>query len=255
MKVTEVSDNLRDLSTHVRLQRQPYYAAGTWGYTVLRTVYTPESDALFPAAIERLKRYVHYLCHHFRFPAYGPLCEREKVDFAEPSEELFRRFYVDVVEDREGLGHLDSGGNSPERFIAIAAYFRQWLRGVDMGDSSEKEPRFRSCLVIDSESLALLATLSDELPPLRCATSRQEKVDRVGVGDEAWLWLLEVRYMGQPDLHQHDPYPGWLRVRPSGIKASWFTQVFLNDNDHWFCLWHDEQPEGSGIYYHSFDGL
>jgi hypothetical protein len=35
----------------VRLQRHPYYASGSWGYTILRTVYTPESDTLFPAMI------------------------------------------------------------------------------------------------------------------------------------------------------------------------------------------------------------
>ena len=249
-----MSHSLRNLATHVALQRQPYRASGAWGYTVLRTVYTPESDALFPAMVERVKRLVRYWCHHFRFPAFGPLCERDRVDFAEPSDELFRRFHLDIVQDREGLGHLDSG-NSPDRFTALADYFRQWLAGVDKGSSLDKEPRFGNCLVMDAESLASLAALPDELPPLRCTASREEKADALGTGHPAWLWLLEVRYMAQPALHHHGPYPGWLRVAPSQIRSSWFAHLLLNDTDHWFCLGHEEKPEGSGIYYISGKGL
>ena len=203
--------------------------------------------------IQRLKRLVHYDCHRPRFPAYGVLCERDKVDLAEPNDELFRRFYLDVVEDQEGFAHLDSGGNSPGRFKPLADYFRQWLEGVDTGSGAalENEPRFHSCLVVDAESLATLAAeLYDELPPLRCAVSRQEKADSLSPGCLSWMWLLGTKYMAQPASHEVS-YPGWLRVSPDEIRSAWFTHMCQNDTDRWFRLFHKEKPEGSGIWYYS----
>jgi hypothetical protein len=85
------------------------YAFGSWGYTVLRTVYTPESDVLFPAAIERLKRYMHCQCHYRRFPGFGPFCESSKITFTEPNDEMCRRFYLDVVADEANLAPLGGG--------------------------------------------------------------------------------------------------------------------------------------------------
>ena len=68
---------------------------------------------LFPVALESLKRLVRYWCHCTRFPYFGAAYEEEKDDddeYAEPSEESFYRFLLDVIEDREGLAHLDSLG-------------------------------------------------------------------------------------------------------------------------------------------------
>ncbi|KAL2193944.1 hypothetical protein P885DRAFT_63492 [Corynascus similis CBS 632.67] len=237
-----------ELNNHFgRWQPLPFYAHGLWGYTILRTVYTPESDALFPVAMERLKRLVHYWCHYTRFPAFGALCEEWRVDYAELNEELFRRCFLDVVEDREGLAHLDSGG--PDRFIALADYFRQWVAGINTGPRPDKEPRFSSCLVIDSESLASLMESDNELPPLQCAATRKEKADVLRTGYPAWLWMIEAKYMTQPD-ERRDSYPGWLRVDPGYLHATWSSHLFLNDIDHWFCLGHKETPEGLGIYHH-----
>ena len=67
-------------------------------------VYTPESDVLFPVAMERLRGLVRYWCHFTRFPAFGASCDEGKVVDGEWNEEVARRFWLDVVEDREGLG-------------------------------------------------------------------------------------------------------------------------------------------------------
>ncbi len=223
----------------------------SWGYTVLRTVYTPESDALFPVAMERLKRLIRYWCHYTRFQAYGAYCEESKIDYAEPNEELFRRCFLDVVEDREGLAHLDSGSdNSPDRFTALADYFRQWLAGIDTGNSLNIDPRFSSCLAIDSESLALLAAIPDELPVLQCPATRKDKADTLGTGYPAWLWLIEARYMAQPARHR-GPYPGWLRLEPRDILTTWDDHWSVNNSHRRFCLGHEETPQGSGIYYYN----
>ena len=224
------------------LRPRQFYGHGSWGYTVLRTVYTPESDVLFPIAMERLKRLVHYWCHYNRFPAYGAFCERERIDYTEPNDQLARRFFLDVVEDREGLAHLDHKGS--------ADYFRRWLTGIDTSGAPHCEPRFSSYLVVDAESLASLAKIPDELPPLQCPATKKDKADTLGTGYPAWLWLVELKCMAQPAGHHTDAYPGWLRIEPPSILSTWQDHHGWNmpECNHWVCLGHQENPEGSGIY-------
>ncbi len=237
-----------------------YHGWGGWGYTLLRTVYTPESDALFPVAIERLRRLVRYWCHYTRFPAIGAYCEEHRVDYDAPNEEVFRRFFLEVVEDREGLADLDSsaGGDETARFTALADYFRRWCQRVeaDSGHPRDMDPRFASCLVVDAESLAALAEIPDELPPLRCPANREEKADTLSTGYPAWMWLLEARYMAMPAGERDDgypygalsqPYKGWLRVTPRALISTWVNHWQLN-GDRGYCLGHDEEPEGSGVF-------
>lgn len=169
-------------------------AHGTWDYTVLRTAYLVH--ARVGRAVPRRDGppeapHVRYWCHHGRFVDFGPLCEEYRVEFGEPNEELFRRFWLEVVEDREGLGNLDGGGGGggengdgsgsgsaqsvDDRFTALGDYFRRWAAGVDRGLIPDVNPRFCTCLVMDSESIASLAALPEELPPLRCAVDIEEK--------------------------------------------------------------------------------
>ncbi|KAG7284376.1 hypothetical protein NEMBOFW57_010749 [Staphylotrichum longicolle] len=165
--------NLRQLDQQLRWGALVGHAQSSWGYTVLRTAYTPEADELFRIAIARLKSYVHYWCHYDRFLSYGARCEERCGDFAEHCEEVFRRFHLDVVEDREGLAHLDGNGDGSvdDRFTALQAYFLRWRAGVKTGANFNprhtNNPRFCLCLILDSESIASLAQLPEELPPLR----------------------------------------------------------------------------------------
>ena len=235
-----------------------YYGWGSWGFTVLRTVYTPESDALFPVAMQRLRGIVRYWCHYTRFPFLGPACARAKIHDAGPNEELFRRCFLDVIQDRDGLAHLDSDYSNPglARFTALANYFRQWLAGIDTGSAFDlgRSSRFSCCLVVDAESLASLAEIPDELPPLQCPANMQEKRASLNADQNAWLWLLEPRYMERPAWHE-DSYQGWLRVNPRQIHTTWSAYHFVNDSDRWHCLGHKEDPQGSGIYrYCSVEG-
>ncbi|KAG9254340.1 uncharacterized protein F5Z01DRAFT_655157 [Emericellopsis atlantica] len=55
------------------------YAYGTWGFIVLRIVYTPESDHLFPQAIKKLKKWVHCELHAPRFCGCGAYGESRKM--------------------------------------------------------------------------------------------------------------------------------------------------------------------------------
>lgn len=85
------------------------------GYTVPRTVYTPESDTLFPVAIDKLKRYIHYASHFKRFPMFGARCQVICIAHAEPNDEISRRFYLDIIEDKTNLKKLDGS----DHFMAL----------------------------------------------------------------------------------------------------------------------------------------
>ena len=241
-----------------------YRGWGSWGFAVLRIVYTPESDILFPLAMERLREVVRWWCHYTRFPSFGASCKAWKVDDGSWNEEVFGRFWLDVVEDREGLGGLDatnsgSGGKS-ERFGKLAGYFRRWCEGVDTlsdtGDVRDRDPRFTSCLVVDGESLAALAQMEEEVPLLQCAMTREEKAYSLGTGYPGWLWLVEARYMALPAERRKerwggggsDTYPGWLRVQPCDLFSAWANHWNLNDGDRALCLGHAEVPEGVYVY-------
>jgi hypothetical protein len=79
-----------------------------------------------------------------------------------------------VIDDKEGLAYLD-GGADEARFPALGGYFRWWVVGVETGWNPDENPRFYICLVLDSESVALLAALPEELPPLRYTVDLEEK--------------------------------------------------------------------------------
>lgn len=85
MKAGPVKDDLFRFDHFIQAPRG--HAQGSWGYTVLRTAYSAESDALVPLTLDRLKRYMHYFCHYGRFLGLGALCEEWRVDFSGPNEE------------------------------------------------------------------------------------------------------------------------------------------------------------------------
>lgn len=223
-------------------RRAPGHADGSWGYTILRTTYTPESDALFPVALGRLTSYIQWWCRYLRF------CEESGVGFADTNEEVCRRLYFDVVDDRDGLAHLDSNGDSSaeDRFAALGAYFNSWAAGVDTGEDPENNPRYCVCLVLDSESMASLVRLPEELPPLRCAATIEETTTWLDTGNGGWVWLLEVDYMAEPEEHD-DSYHGWLRVAVCDLETSWFRRLTRGNAP---CFLHKERPQGSGTYHY-----
>ncbi|KAK4041885.1 hypothetical protein C8A01DRAFT_34134 [Parachaetomium inaequale] len=253
LKDTSASGSLSVLNQYIRGPRGR--AHGSWGYTILRTAYGPESDALFAVALERLKSQVYWWGNHTgRFSAFGALCEEYRVDYDEPNQELFRRFYVEVIEDKEGLAHLD-GGADEARFTALGEYFRRWVAGVETGWNPEKNPRFCVCLVLDSESVASLAALPEELPPLRCAVDLEEKRQFLGTGAGAWVWLLETDYIADPELDEDeeldedDEYRGWMRMDVHYIQLSWFSRLGRGRSGKRRCFGHEEREQGSGIYW------
>lgn len=143
----------------------------TW--LVLRTTYSDESDALWPIAMEKLRRWVtQYFIHLNRLAM-------NKSD-GSINEELGRRFIVEVFEDAdsEKLKFPDLANASQDDIKSLTDVFDAWLRNavgnveVDPVDS----PRFSDFLIIDEGSLRSLAALPDETPPLGLVTRDERRV-------------------------------------------------------------------------------
>ena len=165
---------------------------------------------------------------------------------------MFRRFYIEVIEDNEGLARLD-GGADEARFPALGEYFRRWVAGVETGWNPEENPRFYICLVLDSESVASQAALTEELPPLRCAVDLGEKQQFRSTCAAAWVWLLKTDYMADPELdeelNEDGEYRGWMRMDVYWIQSSWFCQLGRGVSGRRRGFGHEEREQGSGIYW------
>ncbi|KAK4112887.1 hypothetical protein N656DRAFT_80142 [Canariomyces notabilis] len=132
--------------------------------------------------------------------------------------------------------------------MALGEYFRRWVAGVFTGMEPEHNPRFCTCLVLDSESVASVAALPEELPLLRCAVDREEKQKFMNTGEGAWVWLLETDYMAEPESHE-DAYRGWMKMDLRDVEFSWFRRLgrgISRKRDHFE---HEEREPGSGIYW------
>lgn len=131
---------LKLLNQQSHFHDRPY----TWGFTIFRTIYTPESDERFARAVEELnqlaREYVFDDLSGPREPGQEPFDPR-------PNEELARRFYCDVIQDAATLD-----GATPDelgrRFDALVAGHLQpqGRRGIKMG-------RFCICLMFDQQGI------------------------------------------------------------------------------------------------------
>jgi hypothetical protein len=205
------------------------YATGSWGYTLLRTVYTPESDVIFSEAIERLKLWVRYALHRHRFPSFGERAQSLAVTEDAPHEELWRRFHLDVIEDEEKLSQLDHG-TPLEKFTALGEYFGAWVAGVGEDPTRWDNARFSQFLVVDAAALEALTTLPEETPPLRPAVDLQEKRAWIDMDRSAWFWLVDMQALAnwqRIDLDYEPDFPsgfrGWMKVHAYDIVAAWFN--------------------------------
>lgn len=133
----------------------------TWGWTVIRTVYTPESDRGFGAAADKLQRWLAYYVNIRKSPA-----ARCGLTWpAEPVDELARRLRNDLVQDREQLDAADWG--------VVHDVFRRWVLQQGVAEDELRynvvpsNVRYNSCIVVDQAALeALEEHLPEDTPPL-----------------------------------------------------------------------------------------
>ncbi|KAK1767499.1 hypothetical protein QBC33DRAFT_586891 [Phialemonium atrogriseum] len=142
------------------------YARGPWGYTVLRTTYSDESDALWPIALEKLRRWVVQYFIYYNYLATN------KND-SSVNDELGRRYIVEVLEDTdsEKLKFPDLARASQDDIKSLTHVFEAWVRNAvgnavdNVGFDPLDNLRFCDFLVIDEGSLRSLTALPDETPP------------------------------------------------------------------------------------------
>ncbi|KAL0779933.1 hypothetical protein CaCOL14_004417 [Colletotrichum acutatum] len=237
------------------------YAAGSWGYTVLRTAYSEESDTLWPIAMDKLNRWVtKYFIHANRLVMNKP--------DGEINEELARRFILEVIEDRESekLKIPDLSVTSQETIQALTQVFEDW-RGRAIGEIDSglgDSPRFCDFLVIDEASMRSLAALPDDMPSTELVPRAERRVSRMfsilpsrsseltiyQARNQIWagvyVWLVDSaavqRFSGTED---EDNYDGWMRLSPHDLADAWFEKVERSSNENW-TFDRVDIPEGSG---------
>ncbi|KAJ5415787.1 hypothetical protein N7465_004482 [Penicillium sp. CMV-2018d] len=164
-------------------RRPPCYFP--WGYIIYRTVYTPESNELWPIVMERI---AHQLNRGIECELDYP---RERHGDESRPEQLIEESHKDVVISDPSRWD----GASLEQ---VRDHFAVYLRKIKQEDYSE-ESRFASCLVVDERSLKSIA-----------------KDDRNG-----FVGVVDGRY--NPEERYDNPsYRGFMRVQ---IKALWDLYV------------------------------
>lgn len=236
-----IRNHLLDLNSLGRHDPIPANAY-TWGFTILRTVYTPESDTLFASTLEALHRWVVYL---LRLEAYDPHDRSLATPMrTEPFEEFVSRLRNDIIEDKEQLD-----GASWDK---IHAYFENHLdaRGIDSKTKFDRfptNPRYNSCIAIDASALAALQTMP-EIPNFAFPPTKEEWMWAVlKATEKAWVWVydLKPRYLlatqGKP---LHLPYKGWTRVKVFSLFEYWCSRKGLDGEKTVICA---EDPKEPGV--------
>ncbi|KAK6858019.1 hypothetical protein PG995_005718 [Apiospora arundinis] len=214
-------------------------ARGSWGYTiqVLCTVYTPESNDLFPSAIAKLERWVseHHL-HANRFPMFGEKGKAKHNSNGSLNDELARRFRVEFFQDEKRLNLPRLSGASQDDIRALCDVFNEWVF---------------DCLVVDENALRSLVALPEEPPQLHVAeecltiqlcnfanwNAHKWRADSFAV-----LWLLDTRSakaFSPPPAHYPDP-EGYVRYRRGWMKAEWTLDChkghYDDPEEYWYKL-------------------
>ncbi|KAH7160993.1 hypothetical protein EDB81DRAFT_333532 [Dactylonectria macrodidyma] len=178
---------LQHLARHDGSHDYPY----SWGYTIFRTVYTPASDEDIAKAVERLAVYAKFFTQ--REHARGAFDAR-------PNEELWSRYYCEVVQDEQTLADA-SESEVGERFDA---WIRQRLRPA-ITTYPEPNARFLFCLMLDDKSLEnILALPEDPRAPVNYGYGAPDE----DVG-EGWVKVISNRMLSE-DEGGGGRY--WLRV-------------------------------------------
>ncbi|KAK8029709.1 hypothetical protein PG993_011000 [Apiospora rasikravindrae] len=262
---------------HQNLFRQPpgTYARGSWGYTILRTVYTPESDELLPSVLAKLERWMaQYHLHINRFPFWGELGEAEhkKMSNGSINDELGRRFRIELVQDEKKLNLPRLQHASQQDICSLCDVFDAWVAGVGQDPRAEyplSPPVLR--LPRDRRGLPTLARRDSggAAQVTRCCRlGREEGNVHLGChalwqglhycicsnftfqqmrccGDE-FFWLLDTRavrsFARNPD--QPPNYRGWMKVEVDMIINSWFDKCSrLQRGDYILdCVQKNEDP-------------
>lgn len=223
---------LEQFNLATRSGNTPY----TWGWTIFRTVYTPESEHIFHSAVAKLNR---WLTHHVRSTV---LQERGRNRAIPPelSNEIPERMRNDVVENRELLDGAD--------WDTIYETFQRWILGQGVPEDWQLafrcvpgNVRYNSCIVIDAPALDSINQLPD-FPP-EAPDEIELRRNPMDHQRNAWVWVLCARTMHEQRKGWNDakPFSGWMKVHVRRLNSYWFTRM---DMDRTMPFEEDEFEDG-----------
>ncbi|OAA55483.1 hypothetical protein ISF_07994 [Cordyceps fumosorosea ARSEF 2679] len=166
----------------------------SWGLTILRTVYTADSDVSFPLVVKRIDEYLRQWITKSTTPTTASSTISDLA--AQSGEELLARLSHTILEDRQALD-----GATLE---ADYAAFQDWVQ--QNGDSESHNSRYRIALVIDQQSL----DDTMKLPEAGSDVYYKEKLVSCCKGLTRW----------GIDRRQDTP---WFYVAPALLASLWFS--------------------------------
>ncbi|KAK7413366.1 hypothetical protein QQX98_007743 [Neonectria punicea] len=171
------------------------YARGTWGYTVFRTVYTEESDRLFPIAVEKLQKWLtQYHFHSRRFPLWGERGEARQKTNGSVNVEVARRFRMEIIEDKT-LDMTNLRNATTEDIKLLCSQFCSWVTSVG-GD-----PECDDCS-------------TNPLSETSLHPSAHQRISKSGNVGETKKWVVGY---------------GYLIIKPYGITTQFSSPSALED--------------------------
>jgi len=225
--------------TYVQMSDRYTKSPSSWGYNLYRAVDGPGTDERFEEAVRRLTAWVQWMVKQFRYHGFS---EGEVKEHPErlpipgephPSDELARRFYLEVIEDYPNRDQVRAGLNveeGDENFTPVGAAFLDWVdeNALEVDDLYVRNDH---CLVIDERSLVSLEALPD-VPPVSPQTAAEER-DLFPIKDKAWVWLVDRETTldemnGEPPLRlrwmepDHPSFRPWCRIELANLVDLWF---------------------------------
>ncbi|KAJ6110914.1 hypothetical protein N7486_003149 [Penicillium sp. IBT 16267x] len=180
-----------------------------WGFSIYRTVYTPESDKVWTSCLDKITRYIHWEIDHIdgsRYAGQNPF-----------PETIIKETYKSVIfEDRERWDRAS--------WDQIRADFNAHSEslGVEVGDDV---PRFTACLVIDEKCSRSIMRAYDN-PKDQKGSSTMGMVSRMG-----FVGMIDPTY-SESNSYCTNLYRGFMRVqinRLYDLAARQLTYVSMDE--------------------------
>jgi hypothetical protein len=172
-----------------------------WGYMIYRTVYTAESDELWPIAMDKLTQIMNY---SIESELYADICHKEPGD-PEPdstAEQLVKESYKDVIFSDKKFWDRAS-------IEQVRQHFTEYLHA----SKGRGDGRFEGCLIIDERSLKSI--IASPITPQR----HSQPYGFVG--------MIDGRY---PETQYEPQYTGFIQVE---IRCLWPLYVELTSKYMW----------------------
>jgi hypothetical protein len=171
----------------------------SWGFTIYRTTYTPQSNASFPAIVDLITAYVkdEFYKEHEDLLENSRLRQGRTVteDDIAVFDKMWAKYEPRVIQD---AAQFDTSS-----IDQIRAHYEGWVEERDMAD---RFPDYRMFIVIDEESLQSL--LNATIPEER-QVGMQHRIGHYVKLVEAWQEI------------DPPPFLGWMKCSLPGLWDIW----------------------------------